>query len=93
MNKTIKRRKKYLTYKAASAVVQAAGITNIRDHQSRFKEFEGMPSAPFVQYDVWDNDEFFGKKREWPSYEEARELVRPYEFTDLKEYRGMHEAL
>lgn len=84
----------YPTYEEARMVVQENGIKSIEQYKSLYKEL-GLPLHPDRHFQDWENWlDFFGKACEdYPTYEEAKEIVKKNGIPDSKGYKSSYKRL
>lgn len=81
------------TYEEAQKIVQKAGIKDSSDYKSCHKKL-GLPSSPNKTYkkEGWTSwMDFLG--RSYPSYEEARIILKDHGIQSIPEYRACYNKL
>ena len=90
------RKTTYPSYEKALEIVQKEGIHSHDEYNKRCKEL-GLPSNPELTYKDkgWiDSYAFFGKeKKEYPSYENALEIVQKEGIKSSKDYNKSYKRL
>lgn len=80
-------KKSFPPYEEALKRVQEKGIKTEREYEKYFKEL-GLPSSPRKSYkNSWISWDIFLGKRQFPTYEEAKLIVKTKCFKGLEEYK------
>ncbi len=86
----------YPTYEEAQRIVKENNINSKTDYDSSYKEL-GLPAGPHVFYKDkgWvDWPDFLGKsKASYPTYEEAKRIVKENGLNLISEYKSAHKEL
>lgn len=88
-------KKTYPTYEEAQRIVRENGISSMAEYKTSYK-IVGLPSHPDAVYDGewcgWSS--FWGKtKAEYPSYEEAKRIVRENGISGKNKYKTSYKKL
>ncbi len=77
-----------LSYRKAVKAVRQAKWQTAREYNRKYKEVQGLPSAPDKVYEEWVSwDEFFGRKKPcFLSFEEAKLALQPLKLRTSKIY-------
>ena len=88
--------KEYFTYEEAKRIVKENGIKNVAEYQSSYKEL-GLPAVPNVYYKGkgWTDwyDLLGNEKRDYPTYEETKRIVKENGIKTYTEYKSSYKEL
>lgn len=85
------KKKQWPSFELAKEIVKKASITSARHYEETRKQL-GLPASPYKYYPEWHSWQDFLDK-EWPTFEEAKQLVRNANIANQDIYLDIRKEL